>query len=109
MDNRDYFVRHENGSFSGSLTIKSTKKDVLFSCCENSKLTLEPSHFEISENSQIGCLWPRRRRTGNESFYVMIDDPSLIRPIMGILRRISIDNKFVLDKHGVGISKRRSN
>lgn len=108
MSNRDYFVRHENGSFSGSLTIKSAKKDVLISCSETAKLPLEPSHFVLSENSQIGCLWPRRRRTGNESFYMMIDDPSLIRPMMGILRRVSMDDKFVLDKHGLGLSKRRT-
>ena len=108
MRKRDYFVRHDKGSFSGYLTLKSTRKEVLFSRHETTKLPLEPSHLAICENSKIGCLWPRHRRTGTESFYVMIDDPSLIRPMMGTLRRVGLEDKFVLDKHGVGLSNRRS-
>lgn len=108
MGNRDYFVRHDNGSFSGYLTLKSARKEVLFSRQESVKLPLEPTHLVISENSQIGCLWPRRRRTGTESFYVMIDDPSLLRPMMGILRRVGLEETFVLDKNGVGLSNRNA-
>ncbi len=109
MSNRDYFVKHENGSFSGHLTLKSARKEVLFSRHETSTLPLSPSHFAISENCKIGCLWPRLRRTGGESFYVMIDDPSLLRPMMGILRRVNVDDTYVLDKRGVGLTKRRGN
>jgi uncharacterized protein (DUF736 family) len=70
-------------------------------------LALDPSHFAISENSKIGFLWPRRRRTGTESYYVMIDDPSLVRPMMGVLRRSRDGSRYVIDKaRGFGISKR---
>ena len=93
-------MRHENGSFSGSLTIKAIKKDVLVSCCKTPKLPLEPSHLVIFENIQIGCVWPRLRRTGKESFYVMIDDPSLARPMVRILRQVSTNEKFVLLSDG---------
>jgi uncharacterized protein (DUF736 family) len=68
---------------------------------------LDPSHLAISENSKIGCLWPRRRRTGTESYYVIIDDPSLVSPMMGVLRRAGDDSRFVIDKtKGFGFSNR---
>jgi uncharacterized protein (DUF736 family) len=107
VNESEYFVRLDNGSFSGVMTIKEARREVLFAKQEEQRLPLQPTHLGFSDNQQIGCLWPRRRKSGTVSFYVLIDDPSLDKPFMAILRKKGKEERFVIDTHhGVGFSKR---
>lgn len=111
MNEAEFFVRLDNGSFAGVMTIKEARREVLFAKQDEQKLPLHPTHLGYSDNQQIGCLWPRRKRSGTVSFYMMIDDPSLDKPFMAILRRNATykgkDDRFIIDTHhGLGFSGR---